>query len=33
MRATLMGMGFYQHITLEALESIVEYLAGLNGES
>ena len=32
MQATLMGMGFYQHITLEALESIVEYLAGLNGE-
>ena len=33
MHATLMGMGFYQHVTLEALESIVEYLAGLNGES
>ena len=31
MHATLVGGGFYQHITLEALESIVEYLAGLNG--
>ena len=31
MHATLVGAGFYQHITLEALESIVEYLAGLNG--
>ena len=33
MYATLNSMGFYQHITLEALESIVEYLAGLNGEN
>ena len=33
MHATLTSTGFYQHITLEALESIVEYLAGLNGES
>ena len=32
MHATLASMGFYQHITLEALESIVEYLASLNGE-
>ena len=33
MHATLTSAGFYQHITLEALESIVEYLASLSGES
>ncbi len=33
MQATLTSVGFYQHITLEALESIVEYLASLNGET
>lgn len=31
MHATLVSGGFYQHITLEALESIVDYLSGLTG--
>ena len=31
MYATLASGGFYQHVTLEALESMVEFLAGLNG--
>jgi hypothetical protein len=33
MKATLTGMGFYQNISIEALEKIVEYLAGLKGKS
>ena len=32
MQATLLGTGFYQNISLEALEKIVEYLASLKGK-
>jgi cytochrome c551/c552 len=32
MKATLQGTGFYQNISLEALEKIVEYLASLKGK-
>jgi cytochrome c551/c552 len=31
MQATLQGTGFYQNISLEALEKMVEYLASLKG--
>jgi hypothetical protein len=31
MKATLLGTGFYQNISLEALEKMVEYLASLKG--
>jgi cytochrome c551/c552 len=33
MKATLLGTGFYQSISLEALEKMVEYLASLKGKS
>jgi cytochrome c2 len=33
MKATLTGTGFYQNISIEALEKIVEYLASLKGKS
>jgi hypothetical protein len=32
MKATLMGLGFYQKVSLEALEKIVDYLASLRGQ-
>jgi cytochrome c oxidase subunit 2 len=31
MKATLLGTGFYQNISLESLEKMVEYLASLKG--
>jgi cytochrome c2/ferredoxin len=31
MKVTLTGMGFYQKVSLEALEKMVDYLAGLKG--
>ncbi len=33
MKQTLLGTGFYQQVSLEALEKIVDYLAGLKGKS
>jgi cytochrome c2 len=33
MKATLTGTGFYQKISLEALDQIIEYLASLKGKS
>jgi mono/diheme cytochrome c family protein len=33
MKATLLGTGFYQNVSVETLEKIVEYLAGLKGGS
>lgn len=33
MKATLTGSGFYQNISVEALEKIIEYLASLEGKS
>jgi mono/diheme cytochrome c family protein len=33
MKATLTGTGFYQNISIEALEKLVEYLASLKGKS
>jgi cytochrome c551/c552 len=33
MKATLLGTGFYQQISLEALEQLVDYLASLKGKA
>jgi cytochrome c551/c552 len=33
MKTTLEGLGFYQQISVEALETLVDYLAGLKGKS
>lgn len=33
MKTTLQGSGFYQNISIESLEKIVDYLAGLKGQS
>ncbi len=33
MKATLMGNGFYQQVSIETLEKLVEYLASLKGKS
>jgi cytochrome c oxidase subunit 2 len=32
MKTTLLGTGFYQNLSLEALEKMVEYLASLQGK-
>jgi hypothetical protein len=32
MKATLTGTGFYQKISVEGLERIVDYLGGLKGK-
>jgi hypothetical protein len=33
MKATLDGQGFYQNVSLDALDKLVEYLASLKGKS